>query len=58
VNNLTLIEAAVICVAIIAATVASILGSLTPPLVGLLGVAVGYGGGRTVSLISNTEKKP
>lgn len=54
---MTKTEGAIVCVAIIAATVAAVLGSLTPPLVGLLGVAVGYGGGRTVSSISSSEAK-
>jgi hypothetical protein len=37
-------ETVIVGVAIVAATVAAIVGSLTPELAGLLGVAVGYGG--------------
>lgn len=54
---MTVIEGIVVGTAIVAGTVASILGHLEPPLVGLLGVAVGYGGGRTVSSIPSSEPK-
>jgi hypothetical protein len=54
---MTTIEGIIVCVVIIAATVASVLGHLDPPLVGLLGIALGYGGGRTVSSISSSEPK-
>lgn len=37
-------ESVVVCVAILAGTVAAILGSLTPELSGLIGFALGYGG--------------
>lgn len=37
-------EAIVVSVAVGAGTLAAILGSLSPELAGLLGVAVGYGG--------------
>jgi hypothetical protein len=55
--SMTTIEGIIVCVVIIAATVASVLGHLDPPLVGLLGIALGYGGGRTVSSISSSEPK-
>jgi hypothetical protein len=54
---MTKIEAAIVIVVIVAATVASVLGSLTPPLAGLLGVALGYGGGRTANSILTSGPK-
>lgn len=45
------------CVVVVAATTASVLGALSPPLMGLLGIAIGYGGGRTVSSIPSGEPK-
>jgi hypothetical protein len=47
----TTTEAIVVGVAVVAATVAAILGSLTPALAGLLGVAVGYGGKGAVATV-------
>ena len=43
---MTKTEAAVLSVAIVSATVASCLGGLTEPLVGIISVSIGYGGGR------------
>lgn len=40
---MTLFETIVVVTAIVAATIASVLGHLTPELGALLGVAVGYG---------------
>lgn len=37
-------ETVIVCVAIVAATTAAVLGSLGPELAGIIGVALGYGG--------------
>lgn len=54
---MTITEAIIVGVSIVAATIASVLGHLDPPLAGLLGVAIGYGGGRTVGSITSSEPK-
>lgn len=41
---MNLSETVIVCVAIVAATVAAALGSLTPTLAGIIGMALGYGG--------------
>ena len=48
---MTITEAIVVGIAVVAATVAAVFGSLTPALAGLLGVAVGYGGKGAVSTV-------
>lgn len=54
---MTTTEAIVVGIAVVAATVASILGGLTPSLAGLLGVAIGYGGKGAVSAaVTRSEK--
>lgn len=56
---MTAIEAVIVVVAIIAATVAAILNHLTPELGLILGVAVGYGGARVAPVLTTvTEEVP
>jgi hypothetical protein len=54
---MTTTEAVIVGIAIVAATVASILGGLTPALGGLLGVAVGYGGKGAISTVTESSQK-
>lgn len=46
---MTAIEGAVVVVLVVAATVASVLGGLTPALAGIIGTALGYAGGRVAT---------
>lgn len=43
---MTQIEGIVVVALVVAATVASVLGGLTPALAGIIGTALGYAGGR------------
>jgi hypothetical protein len=53
----TLVEAIVVVAAlVVAGAVAIVHGSLEPALAGILGAAIGYGGGRTLS--PNSEPAP
>lgn len=55
---MTAIEAVIVVVAIIAATVASIFNHLTPELGLLLGTAIGYGGGRVAPALAAGKEVP
>lgn len=46
---MTLIEGIVVVALVLAATVASVLGGLTPALAGIIGTALGYAGGRVAT---------
>lgn len=53
---MTTSETVIVCVAVVAATVASVLGGLTPALTGLLGVALGYGGKGAVTAVKRSGR--